>query len=331
MMTEAKLDQLSVVFRNIEAEIGATAMVRMALKIIVEAAKNFEAKSVDDFLEQFREMVCMIKQTKPRIALMIYYICELWDRLMEFEGGLKSVEEIIGILENNVDLLIKETEVDGRKLVESGVSCIDDSDTILVHSHSKVVLKTINEAWQAGKQFRVVVAEQNEEKTMDIITFLQENKVPFTVVPEYMLSHVEKEVTKLFLGCITFTDDYEFVTDAGTSSVVSEFHHADIPVYMFVSTKKFSLWKGTIKHHTHKMVQKKVHTSAKEILTYERIKFSHDRVPMRLVDKVVTEDGVGSPEKVKNLYDQRFEEYKQWRERHMTDQEIENSEMDELS
>jgi hypothetical protein len=55
-------------------------------------------------------------------------------------------------------------------------------------------------------------------------------------------------------------------------------HYANKPVYMFLSTKKFSLWKSeaNIDHTVYKT--KDVTSVDKKINPYKRVKFSHDRV-----------------------------------------------------
>ena len=78
-----------------------------------------------------------------------------------------------------------------------------------------------------------------------------------------------------------------------------------IPVYMFINTSKFSLWKskkrGEIFIHRH---QRKHHSKPIE---YERIKYSHDRVPAKLFSKIITDEGVLNPEQLQELYKKRFD------------------------
>jgi len=309
-------DQMSEVFLNIEADLGTTGLLMLVFDMIVKSAKDYKVQDVEKFYDQLQELICMVKNTKPRIGIVIYYLSEIWDQMRKQKAKFKTMGNVVAALEEIVKEKIKETEVDANRLVEYGVDLVEDEDSILVQSHSKVVLRILEKAWQQGKKFRVVVAEQELEKTKDNIQFLYERKIPFTVVPEFMLSHIEHEINKVFLGALTLNNNYCFVTDAGTSSVVAEFHQERIPIYMFVVTKKFSLWENPITHHTYKTVQKKIEKRTKDILTYERIKFSHDRVNLDSVDWVITEKGKSIPKAVRKMYQEKFAEYQEWRKNH---------------
>lgn len=308
--------QLGDIFRTIEADLGTTGLLNLVLEVIVKAAKDFRGKQVDGFLKQLRELFILIKNTRPRIGIVIYYLFEIWDEIDKRRKSITNMEELVVMLEDISNLLLKESESDICSLIENGVKCIKDNDSILIHSHSKTVLRIIEKAFKQKKKFRIILAEQEEEKTHDIINFLHMHGISFQVVPEFMLSHIENEVTKVFLGAITLNKNYNFVADSGTRAVVSEFHHEHIPLYNFLVTKKFSLWEDPVKHHTYKVVQKKIEKHSKNILEYEKIKFSHDRVPLDSFDYVVTEKGVFSPKEIEGLYEKMFKERTQWRKRH---------------
>jgi len=306
-------EQLSTIFRQIESDKGTSVLSEMVLNGIVESFDAFEAKSVDDFYDQFRHLLLTFKTTKPRIGILIFHMCEIWEELQDKKKQIKNLDELKEVLTKAVESLINDGRKEKTSLISHGLECIEDGDSILIHSHSGTVMQLMEDAHNAKKKLRVVLAEQEEEKTEDMIWFLQTRRIPFIVVPEYMLSHVETEVNKVFLGAITFNNQYTFITDAGTTSVVSEFHHAKVPIYMFLTEKKFSLWDATKKHQTYKVTQKRTDFHPEKVVTYERIKFSHDRVPVDLVDFVVTENGIFSPDKIQKQFDEKYKCYANWR------------------
>lgn len=308
--------QLSDIFRTIEADRGTTALSDLAMDSLRDIFKAFKPRSIEDFYTQFKELMTLVKTTKPRVGLLIFHFCEIWELLQEKKSSLRTLDDLQNLLEKSVAKIIDDNKQDVRRLILNGVDYVQEDDQILIHSHSRTVLHILAQAHANHKKFRVILAEQEEEKTQDMIHFLQEKRIPFVVVPEYMLSHIEQEVTKVFLGGVTFTNEYNFVTDAGTNSVISEFHHVQVPVYMFMTTKKFSLWEIEKKHQMYKVTQKKFEKHPRKIITYERIKFSHDRIPVNLVDYVVTEEGVYTPEEIKKVFQKRFQAYKNWRDRY---------------
>jgi translation initiation factor 2B subunit (eIF-2B alpha/beta/delta family) len=308
--------QISSTFRDIEAEKGTTALCKIVLQSLSDCLDTFQAKDVEDFIEQFKNLALMIKNTKPRMGIVIYYICEIWDKLEDNKSKLDSTNKVKDYLKKVINNLRKEIDLDSDKVIKNGFQHIKDGDVILIHSHSKTVMDIIEKAKNKGKKFKIVVAEQEKEKTLDIIKFLKKKGIIFYVVPEFMLSHIEEEITKVFLGGLTFNDKHYFITDAGTNSVVAEFHNISIPIYIFLTTTKFSLWISSDEHSRNKVKQLKIRKILKECLTYERIKFSHDRISISVIDWLVTEDGDYNNEEAKKLFKSKFDQRKEWHEKH---------------
>lgn len=317
-MNDDLKNQLSNIFRCIENDLGTTGLSLLCLKVVTKAAENFQSKNVEDFFEQLREILMLVKNTKPKIGLIISYFCQIWDELQDRRESLLTMDDVRTAIAEISDLLLKENEADNLKIIKLGLETIEENDSILIHSHSRLVLRVIEAAFNAKKKFRVILAEQEEEKTMDMIHFLQDRDIPFFVIPEFMLSHVENDVTKVFLGGLTLNKESNFVTDAGTNSVVSEFHHIHTPIYMFIATRKFSLWETTAKQQTYKVNQKRFERHPGKTSFYERVKFSHDRIPTDLLDKVVTEEGIFSPKQIEKKFDAMYKSHAELRKRHFS-------------
>jgi translation initiation factor 2B subunit (eIF-2B alpha/beta/delta family) len=119
-----------------------------------------------------------------------------------------------------------------------------------------------------------------------------------------MLSHIHDQIDMVFFGALTLKDTMNFVMNPGALSIITEFHLEKIPIYMFMGTDKFSLWKskkrGEIFIHKHKR------THIHKPIEYERIKYSHDRVPAKLFKKIVTNEGVLTPLKLKKVFNEAF-------------------------
>ncbi len=319
-------DQLSSIFRYIEADLGTSELANLVMQTIIEATKNFQSNSVDEYYKQFREVMILVKNSKPRIGIIITFFCDIWDELQKKKKQVKTKAEINKLIEATIKKIVKDNNEDSNKLTKLGISCIDNNDNILIHSHSHTVLKVLAKAWDDGKRFKIIIAEQEEEKTLDMIKFLQTRAIPFYVVPEFMLSHIEEDVDKVFLGGVTLTKEQTFVTDAGTNSVVAEFHHAKIPISIFISTKKFSLWAIQPKHHTYKFMKQNMANGGHggHAMTYETVRFSHDRLPVDLVDQIVTEEAIYSPKEITKVFNKKYQDRNNWRERHCLSQEDED-------
>ncbi len=318
-MTSATLEkELSTILRSLEEDIGTTTLTKITLNVFSQAVKELRANTVEEFYTQLKELLTTFKNTEPRVGMVISYFSDLYDELEDFEDEVESVNCLRKKVDEIVVFLLKEISENDKRLVAFGSHCIENKDVILIHSHSKKVLETIKLGVEEGKKIKVVVAEQEPVKSAQLIAFLKDHEIPFFVVPEYMLSHVECDITKVFLGSVTLTKEFNFVAEPGTNSVVSELHGAKVPVYMFLSTPKFSLWKSrNKKHHTYKVIQKKIDLECRKPFSYDRIKFYYDRLPLDLVDYIVTEEGIFNSEEIQKVYRKKYRQYKEWREKHL--------------
>lgn len=312
-------EKISKLFLDIEGEVGTTRLNDMVLFSLKKAIHDFREKGEEDFLQQFYELLELVKNTSPRIALIIDHFFHIWNVLQEakkqdhFGNHLYWERKIIDALK----IFRKESQHERKMMTKAGVNIVGRKDVILIHSISGSVLDTLFESRKKGKDFEVIVAEQEAEKTMHIVEVLTKHKISFKVVPEYMLSHVESEITKVFLGGVTINSDMNVVCDAGSNAIVSEFHLSQKKIYLFISTRKYSLWRSRIEHHHYKV--KSTKTLGYKPIEFQRLKFSHDRVPLDYYDFIVTEMGKMTPGEIKESYKKKYDERAAWRKEFFRD------------
>lgn len=312
-------EQLSNIFRTIEEERGSIKLAEFVMETLETALNSVKITDIDDLYQQFNHLFSEVRNTQPRISLVIYYFFDLWEELQREKVNIKNIEDFKKNIIRTTKRIQEDSDRDFKTIVKTGAELVADNDIILVHSHSLTVREVLATAARNGKKFKVIVAEQETDKTIVMVDFFTKAKIPFTVVPEYMLSHIAENVTKVFFGATTLDQEQQFICDAGSYSVLAEFHAEHIPNYMFLSTKKFSLWPTSKKHETFKTTQNKVYASNKKVLNYERIKFSHDRVPAELFNSVITEIGIMTPDQVKDIYFERYEKQEKIRREFFSD------------
>ena len=308
-------EQLSNIFRAIEEERGSIKLAEFVMESLETTLDAIKINDIDNLYRQFNQLFEAIRNTQPRISLVIYYFFDLWEELEKNKPNIKSIEEFKKVIIRTTKRIQEDSERDFKDIVKIGAELVNDNDVVLVHSHSLTVREVLATADRKGKKFRVIIAEQETDKTIAMVDFFTNAMIPFTVVPEYMLSHISENVTKVFFGATTLDQEQQFICDAGSYSVLAEFHAEEIPNYMFLSTKKFSLWQTSKKHETYKTTQNRIYSTTKKILNYERIKFSHDRVPAELFNSIVTEIGIMTPDKIKEIYLTRYEKQEEIRQK----------------
>lgn len=293
----------SKLFREIESDIGTREMSLLVLEALANAIKAFKCCNREDFITQFEELADAISNTEPKFGVLNYNFSNLLhiftDRLKGVSGNKLKKKSIKHILE-----IITSCRGEENQLIKNSEKIKVEGKTILIHDHSHTVQDVLSHYKRMGKRFSVIIAEQDYDKTHSNIEKMHSLKIPFQVVPAYMLSHLHDSIDMAFFGAVTLKDTMHFVMDPGTHGIISELHIEKIPVHMFIETKKFSMWKskkrGEIFIHKHKR------THHLKPIEYERIKYSHDRAEVKLFSKIVTDKGLFSPAELKKFYDTRL-------------------------
>lgn len=315
-MNIPKVELFSRLLRELESDIGTGATARTVLESLVDAIWSFKAKNTEGFCSEFEKLTDVISNTEPKFGVLNYHFISLmesfskticdknWD---EKKWKRKAVKQVEDILKNHNDMR--------KKILKYAEGIKVEGKTILIHDHSHTVQDVLCHYKQMGKKFNIIVAEQDFEKTHDNIERFHNAGIPFKVVPAYMLSHVHEQIDMAFFGALTLKDSMDFVMDPGTIGTISEFHVVNVPIYMFLETSKFSLWKSKPKGEIFMREHQRVHHN--KPITYNRIKYSHDRVPLNLFTRVITNEGVFDPAKLKEFFNKKLEAYMKLSKKHL--------------
>lgn len=305
-MFEAKIELLSKVLREMEADIGTRDLAALVLKALKNSVEVLKTKGKEGFCKQFENLVEVVASTEPKFGILNYHFANLHKKLKE-EICSKDLsdEEIKKRLGVEIEKILKQWQKSRNGLIENSEKLDVEGKTILIHDHSHTVQDVLVHYKNMGKHFKVVIAEQDFDKTHNNIERMHKAGISFEVVPAYMLSHVHKQIDMLFFGALTLKDTMDFVMDPGTMGIISEFHVEHIPVYMFIDSAKFSLWKS--KKRGDIFIRRDTRKHVGGHIEYQRVKYSHDRVPADLFKKIVTEQGVFTPEALKKLFREKME------------------------
>jgi translation initiation factor 2B subunit (eIF-2B alpha/beta/delta family) len=310
-------ESFSKILLDMEADLGTRDTAEEVLTALEKAIRDVESLSTRQFDAQFNELLLIIKNTQPRMGLIIDDFYQIWQAAEGARIKSKTDKEpedtaylsLKKIILDKVLEIKKHDESDMKQIIKNGVKEINENDTILLHSHSNTVLDIIKQAAE-NKQFQCIVAEQEYSKTQQIIFQLNKAKIPFSVVPEYMLSHVEDLVNKVFLGAVTINSFLHVVGDAGSNALVSEFQ-GKVPIFLFMTSSKCSFWEAESLHHSFKEQQMRSHIF--QTFEYKRIKYSHDRVPLNMFNYIITEKKKYSAGEMETWYQEEYKKREEWR------------------
>ena len=210
----------------------------------------------EDFATELTTVCDIIKNSRPRMFPIDNLIILLEKKLQknnyfsdkDFDSRKTAIIEII-------NLLAERLRNDMNELANQGVKHIEDGDYIILHSVEEPVELLLPAAQRMGKKFEVLILRQDL-------------------------------VNKLFIGAHALTVDGKFVSDSGTSNIVSECHIHKLPIYLFAPsleiTNRFSRDQNLY------LKDELISVNGSE---YNLISHSSDILSLDLVDHLITEEG----------------------------------------
>ena len=277
------LDRL---FRDIVKFYSSSQLSLVTLQAIIESINDLECEE-DMFGPQVKEVCSIITNSQPRMFpidnLIILFEKELEKHKYFKEKDLSTKKTAsIEIIKD----LIKRLENDMNELANHGLEHIDDGDFIVLHAVEEPVELLMPEAKRMGKEFEVLILRQDKVKTEQVINVMEKNGIKYTVIPEWDLIHFFDKVNKLFIGAYAITSDGKFVSDSGTSNIVSECHIHKLPIYLFSPILEI-----TPTFSRNQNIYLKEESKSSTGLNYTLISHSSDIVSLDLVDHIITDKG----------------------------------------
>ena len=285
---------LDSLFRDIVKFYSSSQTSLITLRAIIKAVKFLECED-DMFCVQIREVCKIITNSQPRMFPIDNLIILLEHELKKnsyFEDKNISVKKS-GTIEIIEDLITR-LNYDMRELANQGLDHITDGDFIVLHAVEQPVELLLPEAKKMGKEFEVLILRQESVKTNRVIKIMEENQIKFTVIPEWDLIHTFDKVTKLFIGAYAITADGRFVSDSGTSNIVSECYIHKLPIYLFAPILEIT---PTVSDNQNLYLKEESQYASG--VDYTLISHSCDIVNLDLVNHIITDQGEISKEKLK--------------------------------
>ena len=285
---------LDSLFRDIVKFYSSSQTSLITLRAIIKAVKFLECED-DMFCVQIREVCKIISNSQPRMFPIDNLIILLEHELKKnsyFEDKNISVKKS-GTIEIIEDLITR-LNYDMRELANQGLDHITDGDFIVLHAVEEPVELLLPEAKKMGKEFEVLILRQESVKTNRVIKIMEKNQIKFTVIPEWDLIHTFDKVTKLFIGAYAITADGRFVSDSGTSNIVSECYIHKLPIYLFAPILEIT---PTISDNQNLYLKEESQYASG--VDYTLISHSCDIVNLDLVNHIITDQGEISKEKLK--------------------------------
>ncbi|KAJ3122783.1 hypothetical protein HK098_002474 [Nowakowskiella sp. JEL0407] len=128
-----------------------------------------------------------------------------------------------------------------QAIVDFGLEKTKNGDVIMTYSRSSVVVQLFKNAYESGKQFRVIVVDARPKwEGKETLKQLSSVGIQCTYVYLNAINYVIKEVTKVILGASAVLSNGTVMSRAGSALIAMSAHNNRKPVIIASETYKFS-------------------------------------------------------------------------------------------
>ncbi|MCL9812881.1 translation initiation factor eIF-2B [Natranaeroarchaeum aerophilus] len=205
------------------------------------------------------------------------------------DANLETVADAKTELERAVDEVITEVEESKEGAASRAASLIEDGDTILTHSNSSTATLALEYASDAGTEFTLYVTETrpNFFGRLTARQFADDENVDVRLIVDSAMGTALPDCDRVIVGMNCLIGD-EVYNRVGTYPIAATAADLDVPMTIVGSSSKF-IGDGFEFQQTYR--------SGSEVMLEPTEGFDienplYDRTPTRLLDQVVTEDGI---------------------------------------
>lgn len=196
--------------------------------------------------ELVRLMNDATKQLKSSVsnAISLSAGCDLFMRFILRNVHLYSDwESCKKHLVQNGQLFLQRAKDSRYRIARVGINFINDDDTILVHSYSRVVLSLLEYAKSKFVRFRVFVTEacpdKGESNGVRMAHSLKAIGIPVCLIPDSQVGFVINKVDKVFMGAEGVSESGGIINHMGSFQIGVLAKNAKKPLYVVAESHKF--------------------------------------------------------------------------------------------
>lgn len=251
-----------------------------------------EFPTVDEYRRALERNSNALRRANPSHASLHNTQQRIVEHIAEFdtESVEEAQEETMGI----IDEVIEEVDAGKRKAAEIAADQLRDGETILTHDYSTTVLSTLTRAVEDGKEFTVYVTEARpryigRKMARRLAEF---EAIETKLIVDSACGHVLSEADRVLLGMTCIVDETLY-NRVGTYPIAATAVDNGVPVDVIGSSAK--LVDGGFAFQNEERVASEVMREPAEGFEIENP--AYDATPTRLLDKIITDEGVDSPER----------------------------------
>jgi len=238
MNISAEIISLIEEIRNDRTD-GASQLARQAVKILKIAAERSQVDSLEQFLQEQKEVGKRLMSARPAMAPIFNIV----SRLLSIIAGKATEMDLDSIRRftiSRTDEVIKGSLRAVAQIAKYGSELIADGDRIMTHSYSSTVVAVIEEAFTKHRDIEVIITRSGPGRTGErIAQELGLYGIPITFIDDAAMGFYVSTVSKVMVGADRVCADGKVVNGIGTYQLALVAERASIPFYVLCEMLKF--------------------------------------------------------------------------------------------
>jgi ribose 1,5-bisphosphate isomerase len=188
-----------------------------------------------------------------------------------------------------IDDVVSRVESAKVQAGQNAATLVDDGDTLLTHKNSSTVMAGLRHALDEGKQFDLYVTESRPRFSgrQTARSLAAHDGVDVTLIVDGASGHFLAECDRVVVGMNCLIDDTVY-NGVGTYPIVATASDVGVPVTVVGASAKF-IGRGFAFNNNHRLASE---VQLEPPDGYDVANPGYDATPTRLLDNVVTEDGI---------------------------------------
>ena len=246
-----------------------------------------EFPSVEEYLRALERNSTALRRANPSHASLVTTQREIVETVRDAEPD--TVDEAKARTEGIIEEVVSDIENAKHRAAENTATELSDGQTILTHDYSTTVLEALEAAARDGKHLAVYVTEARPRhlgrKTARVLGEI--DRIETTLIVDSAAGHYLAETDEVLVGMDCIVDDILY-NRIGTYPIAATAADRDVPVTVSGSSAK--IVDGAFRFENDFRTASEVIREPPE--GFEVGNPAYDATPTRLLDRVVTDQGV---------------------------------------
>ncbi|QPG76672.1 translation initiation factor eIF-2B subunit alpha [Brettanomyces nanus] len=206
------------------------------LKIQQPSTSSELIRLLDDATKQLKSSVSNAISLSAGCDMFMRFVLRNLHLYSDWESCKKHLVE-------NGQLFLQRAKDSRNRIAKVGINFINDDDTILVHSYSRVVLSLLEYAKSRFVRFRVFATEacpdKGENNGIKMARLLKKMGISVCLIPDSQVGFVINKVDKVFMGAEGVSESGGIINHMGSFQIGVLAKNANKPVYVVAESHKF--------------------------------------------------------------------------------------------